>query len=134
MTATATPIGSARTSARKLVVTVPKIAGSAPNDSVTGFQSTPVRKPGPNRITAGAACCNRMTTIRIRRAGAIVATAAVSVRNRSGPRAAAGVAAGLLSTAVAKLPRLGDFGQLALAVQAVTDAANRDDLERRDAG
>jgi hypothetical protein len=45
--AAATPTGSARASAMRLVETVPKMPGSAPNSSVTGFQFVPARKPRP---------------------------------------------------------------------------------------
>ena len=89
------------TSARKLVVTVPKIAGKAPKDSVTGFQLTPVKKGTPKCLTAGHACSRRMATMRTTRTGAVVATPAVTVRNRSGILLTGGSEAGLLSTAVA---------------------------------
>src|ERR1700704_4520547 len=121
------------TSARKLVITVPKIAGSAPKDSVTGFQFTPDKKAGPKCVTAGHACWRRMAMIRTRTTGAVVATTAVTVRNRSGTRLTRGMETGLVSTAAAKLGRLGRFGRRVFAVQAVADASNRHDLERRDA-
>jgi len=73
-------------SASRLDATVPKIPGSAPNCSVTGFQSRDTRKPSPKCVTDGQACWNRMTTITTSRTGAMVATTRTMSRKRSGGR------------------------------------------------
>ncbi len=104
-TATATPTGIASASATNDVATVPKIAGRAPNESVTGFQSIPVRKPNPKCLTEGAACWKRMTMITIRITGTVAAITAVNVRNRSGTFRTAGIEVAPTSMAVAKVSR-----------------------------
>src|SRR6267143_5103221 len=134
ITATATPTGSARSSARKAVDTVPKIAGKAPKTSgvAFGFQSRPTRNPNPNCRIAGMAPCRRMSVIRTSTAGAKLAITPVTVRKRSGGRLAMPASAAWVVTAVVTGARLPQFGRRGVAVEAVADAAHGHDLERRD--
>src|SRR6266481_8343964 len=131
-TATAMPTGTARTSAMNAVETVPKMAGNAPKESVTGFQSTPTRKRIPNCLIAGAACCRSVSTMSTSTAGTAVATIETTSRKPSRGRNAGALALGLASTRAANFS--GAAIGLGLTVEAVADAPHGHDLERSDAG
>src|SRR5579864_6140120 len=129
ITATATPTGSASARAMSDVATVPKIPGRAPNSLVTGFQTVPTTKWRPNCWIAGLACCRSVRVMRTRAAGTRLATTPITALNPSkGLRVTA--TAGAARTAVA----IDSGGAFLLPVEAVADAADGHDLERRDAG
>src|SRR6266508_2461099 len=96
--------------------------GRAPKSSVTGFHARVTRKPGPKRVRAGTACRYSTTMIASTTTGAARLTTVVTTRKRSGCRRVES------RIGSARIKFLGE------PVEAVTDAAQGDDRERRFAG
>ena len=98
--ATPSPIGTAMTMAMMEVVIVPEIAATAPNFSVTGFQTAEVKNPKPNARKAGIdpATKETMTPLRIRRT--TMADALVTFSKTTSPSLSAFRAAALSRDAV----------------------------------
>src|SRR5260370_6181713 len=129
ITATATPTGSASARAMSDVATVPKIPGRAPKSLVTGFQAGPTTKWRPNCWIAGLACCRSVSVIRTTAAGTRLATTPTTALNPSKGCRVTGAACAA-RTAVA----IDSGGACLLPVEAVADASDGHDLERRDVG
>src|SRR5690348_3543450 len=129
ISATATPTGRARASAMNDVATVPKIPGRAPKSLVTGFHAVATTKWRPNCWMAGLACCRSVSVMSTSAAGTRLAITPITALKPSNGLWVTGRAVAL-GTAVA----IDSGGAHLLPVEAVADAADRHDLERRHVG
>src|SRR4029077_6668139 len=129
ISATATPTGRASASAMNDVATVPNIPGRAPNSSVTGFQVVATTKWRPNCWIAGLACCRSVSVMSTSAAGTTLAITPITALKPSNGLWVTG-RAGAVGTAVA----IDSGSACLLPVEAVADAADGHDLERRHVG